>query len=160
MTHCEKVLAVLADGQPHSTSELYRKCGGMILHSRIADLRAKGHDIACERVPGKKGTAGYRYTWLDAPPQLAIPTATMALDSDEIAPRTERERFRIYRVRNGGDPEIVATVSSPEAIGVALCTLGTEGEFDDTCVGVMDSMSRFDGRKWVGKWLVKPWQST
>lgn len=43
MTHKAKVLFLLRDGQPHSHHEGYRL--GVILHSRVADLRADGHEI-------------------------------------------------------------------------------------------------------------------
>jgi len=45
VTHCEKVLTLLSDGKPHTHHELYRL--GVIAHSRVADLRRKGHNIAC-----------------------------------------------------------------------------------------------------------------
>ena len=158
MTHCDRLLEALADGRAHSTSDLHRRCGNMIVHSRIADLRKKGHDILHEHVPGKKGAAAHRYTWVDAPARPA--QQSFNLTTDEIAPRTENERFRIFRVRDGGHPEIVCTVSSPEAVGVALCRLGDEGEFDDYCVGIQDALDRWDAKqgKYVGRWIVKPWQ--
>lgn len=43
MTHCERVLELLSDGQPHSHHELYGL--NVIAHSRIADLRKRGHVI-------------------------------------------------------------------------------------------------------------------
>lgn len=45
MTHCDRLLAVLADGKPHDHHELYAL--NMIVHSRVADLRRKGFEIAC-----------------------------------------------------------------------------------------------------------------
>jgi hypothetical protein len=159
MSQGARVLEVLADGKPHSVPDIHRKAGTMRLNSRVADLRKQGHNIVCEHVKGKTGASAYRYTWIDAPPQPATVPGQLTLTTDEIAPRTENERYRLFRVRNGGPPEIVCTVSSPEAVGVALCTLGAEGEWDDVCVGVQDALSRFDNKqqKWVGKWLVKPW---
>ena len=47
MTHAEKVMALLSDGKPHSHLEGYRL--GVMLHSRVADLRKKGHRIDCWR---------------------------------------------------------------------------------------------------------------
>jgi hypothetical protein len=47
MTHCDRVLHHLRRG-PKSHMELYQL--GVIAHSRIAELRKKGHDISCERV--------------------------------------------------------------------------------------------------------------
>lgn len=43
MTHNEKVLALLSDGKPHSHHEIYGLF--VIGHSRIADLRKRGHVI-------------------------------------------------------------------------------------------------------------------
>lgn len=48
--------------------------------------------------------------------------------------------------------ELVATCATPEAVGVALVTLGREGEWDECPIGVLDHMGE------VGqKWLVRPW---
>ncbi len=161
-THCGKVLAALADGAPHTTRQLYRECGPMILHSRIADLRKKGYRIHCEHIDGKgTGAAAYRYTWLDAPaPSGGNGQAQMAITTDEIAPRVPEERYRIFRVRNGGAPEIVGTVGTLEAVGRALEIWGgEEGMFDDYCFGFQDALDhKNDKGEWVGKWLVKPWQ--
>lgn len=44
MTHNEKVLALLADGKPHVHHELYAL--NVIAHSRVAELRKRGHEIA------------------------------------------------------------------------------------------------------------------
>lgn len=43
MTDCARLLEVLSDGKPHGHTELYGL--GMIVHSRIADLRKRGHAI-------------------------------------------------------------------------------------------------------------------
>ncbi len=43
MTHKQRVLALLRDGQAHSHHELYSL--NVIAHSRIADLRADGYRI-------------------------------------------------------------------------------------------------------------------
>jgi hypothetical protein len=58
VTGCEKVLARLRQG-PASHSELYGL--NVIAHSRIAELRKKGHRIECAR-----GTDGlYHYSLLE-----------------------------------------------------------------------------------------------
>ncbi len=83
------------------------------------------------------------------------------LDWDVVAPRRPEERFRIYRLCPGEtDPELVATCASAEAVGVALVTLGREGEFDpmsgDCAVGILDTEGE-TGRKWIIKpWLASP----
>lgn len=43
MTDCARLLEVLRDGKPHSHHELYRL--GMVVHSRVSDLRKSGHLI-------------------------------------------------------------------------------------------------------------------
>lgn len=48
--------------------------------------------------------------------------------------------------------ELVATCGSPEALGVAIVTLGREHEFDECPIGILDTF----GEKGE-KWLVKPW---
>lgn len=60
MTGCERVLHRLEQG-PATAAELYQL--GVILHSRVSDLRRQGHNILCERVDGD-GAAGYLYTLL------------------------------------------------------------------------------------------------
>jgi hypothetical protein len=159
-THCGRVLAALSDGKWHTTRSLYREAGPLILHSRIADLRRKGYRIECEHIAGKGSGAGaYRYQWLDAPAPDVRDDGQLKISTDEIAPRVEAERYRIFRTRNGGAPEIVATVGTLEAIGPALYLLGTEGEFDDYCVGLQDALDHQDENgKWVGKWFLLPWQ--
>lgn len=80
------------------------------------------------------------------------------LDGDVIAPREKRQRYRIYRVKDGGAPELVATCRTQGSVGVTLCTLGAEGEFLDYCIGVLDGMDHKDAKgDWVGKWLILPY---
>jgi hypothetical protein len=47
MTHCERVLALLSDGQPHTHHELYAL--NVIAHSRVAELRKRGYEIEHRR---------------------------------------------------------------------------------------------------------------
>lgn len=46
-THKQRVLRLLQDGRPHSHMEGYRL--GVMLHSRVADLRKDGYTIRCWR---------------------------------------------------------------------------------------------------------------
>jgi hypothetical protein len=67
------------------------------------------------------------------------------------------QRFRIYRLCPGEtEPDLIATCGSESAVGVALCTLAREGEFDpengDCAIGILDTEGE-TGRKW----LIKPW---
>lgn len=45
-THCDRILEILSDGKPHGHHEFYGFC---VLHSRIAELRKRGHVIECWR---------------------------------------------------------------------------------------------------------------
>ncbi len=48
-SQCDRVLAVLIDGQPHSVTEIHDRAGTMRLNSRVAELRERGHEILCTR---------------------------------------------------------------------------------------------------------------
>jgi len=45
MTHKQRVLQLLSDNEPHSHLEGYQL--GVMLHSRVADLRRDGYTIKC-----------------------------------------------------------------------------------------------------------------
>ena len=105
------------------------------------------------------------------------------LSWEEHAPRTPENRFRIYRLCDcdacegtgrtdeyderglrircpvcrgeGKQRELVATAPTPEAAGLAIVTLGREGEFEDCPLGLLDTMGE------VGqKWIIRPWQAS
>lgn len=63
MTHKAKVLALLSDGLFHSHMEGYRL--GVMLHSRVSDLRKDGYVIEC-----RKDGHNYRYRLLSRPGAL------------------------------------------------------------------------------------------
>lgn len=73
---------------------------------------------------------------------------------EEISGRGDpRQRYRIYRLCPGEtEPELIATCESEAAVGVTLCTLGREEEFDGCPVGVLDTMGEINQ-----KWIVTPW---
>lgn len=82
------------------------------------------------------------------------------VDGEIVWPRTIKERYGIFRVKDGGEPDLVATCRTPGSVGATLCKLGEEEEFLDYCVGVMDGRHHKDKHgKWIGKWLVLPWVS-
>ncbi|MFN0092886.1 MAG: hypothetical protein ACKVWR_21840 [Acidimicrobiales bacterium] len=47
VTHADRLLAVLSDGEWHSHRDLYRL--GLIVHSRASDLRARGYRVEMRR---------------------------------------------------------------------------------------------------------------
>jgi uncharacterized protein YceH (UPF0502 family) len=48
-SQCSRLLALLRRG-PRSHHEIHDLAGHMIVNSRVAELRTKGHDISCKRV--------------------------------------------------------------------------------------------------------------
>jgi hypothetical protein len=52
----------------------------------------------------------------------------------------------------GRTRELVATATDPESLGVALVTLGREGEWKDCPIGILDTQGATGE-----KWLVRPW---
>ena len=75
-------------------------------------------------------------------------------DTTLIADRMEdAEAYRIYRLCDNKDLELIATCTDKASVGVALVTLAEEGEFDRCPVGLM---FRPEGAE-KGKWLIKPW---
>jgi hypothetical protein len=52
----------------------------MILHSRIADLRAKGHIVEGRHVPGKTGADGYEYRLLPSVTTMDVPRVRRPVD--------------------------------------------------------------------------------
>lgn len=92
--------------------------------------------------------------------KLASFDPEFVVDGDTVAPRTKEERYRIYRVKNGGRPELVATCRTQGGIGTTVVRLGLEGMFEDHVLGVMDGRDHKDANgKWIGKWIVRPWVS-
>ncbi len=95
MSHCQRILDALRDGQWHTTHALYIEVGPMILHSRVSDLRAKGHIVEGRHVPGKTGADGYEYRlcssveYVDVTkvrrPEVPLPLATPAAEQLVIA---------------------------------------------------------------------------
>lgn len=80
-----RVLAVLADGRPHTAAEIHQRAGFMRLNSRVAELRAKeGLDISCTQT-GPAGPEHFVYqlhTPLQEPGSSAA-VADTALTADE-----------------------------------------------------------------------------
>lgn len=66
MTDCEFILDVLGDGEEHSLAELLtrsmaeRGCG-LTVHSRVAQLRTRGHVIEHATVKGAERGHGHTY---------------------------------------------------------------------------------------------------
>ena len=139
MTQNQRILAVLADGRWHTTSNLYKQAGGyLILHSRISELRSRGHEIEGEHVPGKTGARGYRYRWTNPPENQVLVSPDVEEEAHEV-PRDMDHRYRIYCVPRYGEQTLIATAPDAESVGVALVTMGLEGQLKGCVVGLLDT---------------------
>lgn len=81
MTQCDRILNALADNEWHTSRDLYHQAGGFIgaLHSRIAELRRRGHTILHDTVKGETGAGAHRYRLVgpytpSTPPEPVFPT--------------------------------------------------------------------------------------
>ena len=155
-----RILRVLSDGKWKTSAALQRKAGMSRLNSRISELRKHGYEIEHEKSSGKSGPLGHRYRLLNPPSQAELATLidlepeVEGLVRDDI-PRTPEHRFRIYRMVYD-KLDLVATASTPEFVGVALVTLGREGEFDHSCAGVLDTHGTDEVQ---GSWVLNPFDT-
>lgn len=150
-SQCDRILDALRHGGWMTTAAIHREAGFSRLNSRVSELRKRGHVIEHEHVPGKTGAKGSRYRWVGAP----APTAPEQLEFvAPSVPRTPDERFRLYARGKGRDLRLLATCATPEAVGVAVATLGAEGEFEGKAFGLLDTYGT-DER--TGTWIVNPW---
>ncbi len=92
MTHGERVLHALRDNEWHTTAWLYANgCQNMILHSRVSDLRKKGHNVEGRHVPGQTGAHGYAYRLLPSVTYVDVPQRTRPpVDSLPRVPEDEQ----------------------------------------------------------------------
>ena len=86
---------------------------------------------------------------------MNAPRYVTELAWEDVAPRDEYNRYRIYCRAHDGTLTLIATCATAEAVGVAIVTLGREGEFDDCAAGVLDTMGE-TGQKWV----LRPWEAS
>lgn len=63
-TGCERVLRVLSDGEWHTARELYASTY-CVVHSRMSDLRKRGHLIE-HRVTHGRDASGHEYRLLSS----------------------------------------------------------------------------------------------
>ena len=85
MSHCDLILDALRDGQWHTTADLYRATGGfLILHSRVSDLRKRGHNVEGRHVPGKTGAEGYEYRLAPSVTYVDVPKVRRPVDPPPV----------------------------------------------------------------------------
>lgn len=155
-----RVLYVLSDGKWKTSAALQRKTGVARLNSRIADLRKVGFRIAHNVIPGKTGPTAHRYRLLNPPSQAELARLIDLPPRDglprEDVPRNKEHRYRIYRMIYD-ELDLVATATTPEDVGVALITLGSEGEFEHSCAGILDTHGTEASK---GTWVLNPFDTS
>jgi hypothetical protein len=92
VTHNAKVLALLSDGKPHTHHELYAL--GVIAHSRVSSLRAKGYEIACWRERGRGETVSV-YQLVGSPPVPRVESEADCLGPDGSLSTGETEQLTL-----------------------------------------------------------------
>ena len=66
MGQCEAILKHLQSGNTITPAQAYEMCGSLALHSRISELRERGHQIACDMVTVPSGKSVGQYRLLNA----------------------------------------------------------------------------------------------
>lgn len=89
---------------------------------------------------------------------------TFVIDQDELWPRDEEHRYRIYAIRGAGrhpaDREVLCATATAEGIGAALVQLHEDEKAagrrlaDRGRIGVLDVLGGDGG---AGDWIVLPW---
>jgi biotin operon repressor len=152
-SQCERILRVLADGAWHSVNHIHRKAGYSRLNSRVSELRSRGYDIEHMKIHGRSGTKAHRYRWNNAPPLPPAVTSAFEVPYENVCPRDAANRFRCYAVEHG-EQRLLGTCADPEALGVMIVTLASEGELNNATLGVLDTLGQDEN---PGKWLVNPY---
>jgi hypothetical protein len=70
MSQCASIWAWMADGHTITPKEAYEKFGTLALHSRIAELRERGHEIHTEMITVNGKQVG-RYSLISEPESRA-----------------------------------------------------------------------------------------
>lgn len=83
-SQCERILAVLADGDLHTTAEIHQRAGYSRLNSRIAELRKRGWNIAYEFVGGV-GPSAHAYRLICAEGSAGTERVVVSPLSDDAA---------------------------------------------------------------------------
>lgn len=157
-----RILKALSDSAWHTSANIQRKSGATRLNSRISELREYGYEITHEVVPGKAGPLGHRYRLANPPSASELATfidpvgyVSPGIPRGEV-PRNPLHRFRIYRTRYD-ELDLVATASTSEEVGVALCALGSEGVFEGSCAGLLDTHGTDEE---PGEWILDPFDTS
>lgn len=155
-----RILRALADGRWRTVAEIHRRAGTSRLNSRVSELRKYGYVIEHETLKGRIGALGHRYRLLNPPPPSEMaaivgePLVKTTVPRDAV-PRDKGHRYRIYRMVYD-ELDLVGTAQSAEDIGYVLISLGNEGAFEHSCMGLLDT---FGAEGTPGQWLLNPFDT-
>ena len=119
MTDAAFILRVLEDGRKHSQADLLRRsflernCG-LTVHSRIADLRKKGHYIVCERVPGADRGHAWTYQLVGSLPDETDQSLASPLDHGDHTADGKHDRKDEGRLVSSESEQLFTYPRSPE----------------------------------------------
>lgn len=165
-TQMARILLVLSDHRWHSVSDIHRKAGKCVLHSRISDLRRSHRYVIDHEIRGRKGAPashrhGYRLISPIPSEQLSALQLTSAAQHPVPAldrgstPRDPEHRFRIYRMVYD-ELELVGVAANSFSLGSLIVSLGQRGAFRESCLGLLDTHGQDEES---GTWLINPWDT-
>lgn len=153
LSQCDRILEALADGKPHSMESIHEEVGFCRLNSRIAELRARGHRIVCDRI-------GQRYIYTLLSP-LAAGSDTLAHSgAGGLGPAASGDAFPTQPVLGGvaarsplGEPDsspasttaLTAGHPAPRATGSAPSVLSEAVGQSGSPSGVASTLGGTDG---------------
>lgn len=136
MTQCEAILAALRRGEVVTPETAYRLCGTHALHSRISELRERGHEITTEMVETPTGKVVGRYTL--QPPQDAAGAHGKAGGQQSVS------------ASQSSNPRVVAAPSAPLSSAIDPWIPGqTRISFGRRVLVIAAGFSAHDGTAWA-----------
>lgn len=154
-----RILRALADGRWRTVAEIHRRAGTSRLNSRVSELRKHGYVIKHETVGKGIGALGHQYRLLNPPTASELEVLVGELIPTTVpreeVPRDPDHRYRIYR-QIYDELDLVGSAKDAEGIGWALISLGSQGVFEGSCLGLLDTYGT-EGTK--GTWLLNPWDT-
>jgi hypothetical protein len=119
MTDCEFLLEVLADGREHTLTDILRasieqRGHGLTVHSRVADLRARGHEIEHVTIAGAQRGAGhaYRLRVASLAEPEALPAPTLGAGGAPLVSGSANDALSLFQIpesaRGAYDQDVAA----------------------------------------------------
>lgn len=155
-----RLLDALSDGRWHNHQSLYRL--GLMVHSRVAVLRKRGHSIACRRVGNH-----YEYR-LETPLEESDGSATRALPGLATPPSGSSSALGAAALSDHGDRRRAAAPSTPEQLSIDEACGATGYSHSSQILAEWGHAGHWGGREaaapaptnpaghWVGRYTAPP----